>query len=103
MPWIHVDDLVRAILLLTENATLSGPVNAASPQPVTNAEFTRSLGQALHRPTWCTIPAPLLRLALGEFAQVLLASQHAMPDVLARAAFTYQFPSLDDALHEILR
>jgi uncharacterized protein (TIGR01777 family) len=103
MPWIHVDDLVRVILLLTENATISGPVNAASPQPVTNAEFTRSLGLALHRPAWCTVPAPFMRLALGEFAQVLLASQRAMPCVLARAGFEYRFPQLDHALREILR
>jgi hypothetical protein len=103
MPWIHVGDLVRAILFLIEHTTLSGPVNASSPQPVTNAELTRSLGRALQRPTWCTVPAPLLRLALGEFAQVLLGSQRAMPYVLARAGFEYEFPELDRALHDIVR
>jgi uncharacterized protein len=103
MPWIHVDDLVRAILFLIENTTLAGPVNASSPQPVTNAEFTRSLGRALQRPTWCTLPAPVLHVALGEFAHVLLGSQRAMPYVLARAGFTYQFPELDRALHDIVR
>jgi uncharacterized protein len=102
MSWIHIDDLVRAILALVENATLRGPINAVSPQPVTNAEFTRSLGRALHRPTWCPVPAPLLRLALGEFAQVLLASQRVMPGALARADFTFQYPQLDQALEDVL-
>ena len=102
MPWIHVEDLVRAILFLVENPELSGPVNATAPQPVTNAEFTRSLGRALEVHTWCTVPAPLLRLALGKFAQVLLGSQRAMPNVLARAGFTFQFPDLDRALHDIV-
>jgi uncharacterized protein len=103
MPWIHVDDMVRAILFLIENATLAGPVNASAPQPVTNAEFTRSLGRTIRRPTWCAVPALVLRLALGEFAHVLLASQRAMPYALARAGFAYQFPELDRALHNIVQ
>lgn len=103
MPWIHIDDLVRAILLLIDDTALSGPVNATAPHPVTNAEFTRSLGRALGRPTWCTIPAPVVRLALGEFSQVLLASQRAIPTVLARAALTFQFPRLEQALENILQ
>jgi len=102
MPWIHIDDLVRAILLLIDDTALSGPVNATAPHAVTNAEFTRSLGRALKRPTWCTVPAPVVRLALGEFSQVLLASQRAIPTVLARAGFTFQFPRLEQALENIL-
>lgn len=103
IPWVHVDDLIRMILFLVDHDTLNGPVNATSPHPVTNADFTQALGKTLHRPTFCAMPTPLLRLALGEFAEVLLASQRAMPNVLARAGFEYRFPQLDAALSNILR
>lgn len=103
MPWIHVDDLVRVILFAAQQSTLSGPVNAVSPQPATNAEFTRCLGRAVQRPTWCTVPAQVLRLALGECAQVLLGSQRLVPAVLARVQFGFELPELDRALHAIVR
>jgi uncharacterized protein len=103
MPWIHLHDLVRAVLWLQHNEALCGPVNMTAPQPVTNAQFTRALGRVLHRPTWCTVPAPLLRLVLGEFAEALLASQRVVPTALTGVDFTFQFAQIDQALDDILR
>ena len=100
LPWVHVDDLIRMILFLIDQDTLHGPVNATSPHPVTNADFTQTLGKSLHRPTFCAVPAPLLRLALGEFAEVLLASQRAMPSVLDAESPPYGFPDRSD-VHDI--
>ena len=102
MPWIHIDDLVQLFLFLESHETLSGPVNASAPQPVTNADFTAALGQALHRPTIVPVPKSLLRLVLGEAAQVLLASQRVVPNVASRAGFEFQYRLLDEALKQIL-
>ncbi|MHB8971547.1 MAG: TIGR01777 family oxidoreductase [Pirellulaceae bacterium] len=103
LPWVHVDDLIRMILFLIDHVTLSGPVNATSLYPVTNADFTQTLGKTLRRPTFCAMPAPLLRLAVGEIADALLASQRVMPRVLTREGFEYRFPQLEQALSNILQ
>ena len=75
MPWIHVDDLVGLMLFAAEQSSLHGPANAVSPNPVTNADFTRTLAGVLHRPAILPAPAFGLKLMLGEFAGILLASQ----------------------------
>lgn len=103
MSWIHLEDLVRAMRYCMNTSTLSGPVNALAPNPVTNRAFTRSLGHALHRPTVFPVPAPVLRLALGEMAdELLLASARGIPHKLEQSGFTFQFAQLDSALTEIL-
>ncbi len=102
MSWIHLDDLAQLFLFLIEHETIHGPVNATAPHPVTNAEFTRTLGQALHRPTWLTIPKPALQLALGQFSEVLLASQRVIPEVASRAGFQFQYPALPAAMRQVV-
>ncbi|WP_129140880.1 TIGR01777 family oxidoreductase [Modicisalibacter coralii] len=102
MPWIHREDHVRSIEFLLEHDTLSGPFNASAPQPVTNAEFTRSLARHLHRPALMTVPAPLLELALGEMSRLLLTGADMRPRRLLDAGFRFEYETLDAALDAIL-
>ena len=102
MPWIHVADLARLYVHGAEMAGISGAMNSVAPHPVRNSEFTRALGRQLHRPAF--IPAPYfgLRLAFGEFAQVLFASQRVVPQVALDTGFVFQYPTLVEALQNIL-
>jgi uncharacterized protein (TIGR01777 family) len=101
-PWIHVRDLVRVISFLLEQPGLSGPFNACSPQAVTNAEFTAALGRALKRPAILPVPAPLLRLVMGEAAGMLLSGQRCVPKALLENGFEFSHPDLDRALADII-
>jgi hypothetical protein len=102
MSWIHLQDLVSVILAAIEHPSFEGPVNCVAPEAVTNRQFTRSLGRALHRPALMMVPAFALRIALGESATALLASQRVRPAVLESRGFRFRFPSLDLALADIL-
>ncbi len=102
MPWIHIEDLVQLVLFLVEHETLQGPVNTTSPNPVTNTEFTERLAKLLHRPALLPVPTPLLRLMLGQFADIVLASQRVVPEIATRAGFTFAYPRLDEALSQVL-
>ena len=102
MSWIHIDDLVGLLLLAAEREDLQGPLNATAPNPVTNQDFTQALGQALHRPTLLpAVPAPLLRLAVGELSTVLLASVRAVPRRAEAAGYEFAYPHLDQALQQV--
>ena len=103
MSWIAIDDVVSAMLFAIDSGTLAGPVNLTAPNPVTNADFAKALGHALHRPAVATIPPFALRLLFGELADAaLLASQRVLPHVLERAGFVFHYPTLDVALrHEL--
>ncbi len=101
-PWVHREDVVRAICWLMEQPDIQGPWNLVSPNPVTNAEFTKALGSALRRPTWFTVPAPMLRLGLGEMSRLLLTGQRAYPKRLQEHGFEFEYPTLPDALEQIL-
>ncbi len=97
--WIALDDLVRVIEFAIDNPPLSGAVNATSPRPVTNAEFTRTLAQALHRPTFIPVPAFALKLAPGGMGEeALLASEKVVPQKLLEARFRFEHPDLAGAL-----
>jgi len=100
MPWVHRDDVVGALVWMMENSGASGPFNVVSPNPATNAEFTRSLGKVLHRPTLFPAPAPVLRVALGEMARLLLTGQKAIPEKLNREKFQFRYPNLEPALQQ---
>ena len=83
--------------------SLAGPVNVVAPSPVSNREFTRVLGRALHRPTVFPLPAFAARLLLGQMAdELLLASQRVLPGKLLAAGYDFSFPSLDRALEHVL-
>src|SRR4051794_26691047 len=97
MPWISITDEVRAIRFLVESE-LAGPVNLTGPTPVRNAEFTKTLGQVLHRPTALRVPGIAARAALGEFAQEVLGGQRAVPRRLLEAGFEFRHRDLESAL-----
>nr|WP_297460441.1 TIGR01777 family oxidoreductase [uncultured Halomonas sp.] len=101
MPWIHREDLVRIIEFLLAHETLSGAFNASAPQPVTNAEFSHTLARHLGRPAALPVPAPLLKLALGEMSRLLLTGADMRPRRLQEAGFTFDYPTLDSALAAI--
>lgn len=104
MSWVSLRDAVRAVLFLLERNDLSGAFNVTAPNPATNAEFTRAMGAALHRPTVMTAPAGVLRVGLGEMAdQTLLASQRVMPQRLLDAGFRFEDPEIGPALKALLR
>ncbi len=79
MPWIHVDDIVGLYLAALDGEDWSGPVNGSAPEPVTNAEFSKALGRALHRPAVAPVPAFALRLLYGEMAEIVTEGQRAVP------------------------
>ncbi|HEU4421962.1 MAG TPA: TIGR01777 family oxidoreductase [Pilimelia sp.] len=101
-PWISLADWLAAVTFLLGRADVGGPVNVVGPAPVTNAQFTKALGRALHRPTIMPIPVFGLRVALGEFVDEVLASTRLLPGVLNRAGFTFQHRDVDSALHAAL-
>ncbi len=103
MPWIHIEDITRLMIHAATQHDLRGALNGVSPNPVTNRDFTRTLARRLHRPALFPAPGPILRLALGEFASVLLESQRAIPTVAIQSDFKFQHPELDGALAAILK
>ncbi|KMQ74218.1 TIGR01777 family oxidoreductase [Marinobacter subterrani] len=103
MPWVHRDDVVSALIWMMETSDASGPFNVASPNPVTNAEFTRCLGKVLHRPTLFPVPAPLLKAGLGEMSRLLLGGQQAIPAKLSSAGFQFRYSDLEQALADCLK
>ena len=101
--WISLPDLVRSILFAVEEESLTGPVNAVAPRAVTNAEFTRVLGQVLRRPTFFPLPGFMARLVLGEMANdLLLASIRVVPEQLQKNDFEFEHPDLESALRAVL-
>jgi uncharacterized protein (TIGR01777 family) len=104
MSWIALEDAVRALAFVMENKSVKGPVNVTSPNPVTNREFTMTLGRVLHRPAVFALPAFAVRLAFGEMADaLLLASERAVPKKLTDSGFQFLYPWLEPALRKILK
>lgn len=101
-PWISVADHAAAVLFLLRG-DVSGPVNMTAPNPVTNAEFTATLGRVLHRPTPWVIPSFALRAVLGGFAGEVLGGQRALPEALLGAGYRFLHPDLATALRTYAR
>lgn len=103
MSWIALDDLVAVLRRAALDASLAGAVNAVAPGAVRNAEFARVLARVLRRPAWLPLPAPLVRLLLGEMGrELLLAGARVLPQRLAAAGFDFRHPALEPALRSIL-
>jgi uncharacterized protein (TIGR01777 family) len=101
--WVAIDDVVGTIHHALENDSVEGPVNVGSPNPMTNAEYTRVLGKVLNRPTVLPVPAPAIRLALGGIADaLLLASQRMDPAKLKETGYRFRHPELEGALRHLL-
>jgi uncharacterized protein len=102
--WVGLDDVVNAIKLAINDQSIRGPLNIVSPNPVTNEEFTRTLGHVLNRPTALAVPAFAARLAFGEMAdEMLLASQKVLPKKLSALGFQFQYPELEAAFKKYVR
>ena len=104
MSWITLEDVVAGLKFMLLDTAARGPVNFVAPKPVTNAEFTRTLGRVLARPTFFPVPAFGVRLAFGEMADaLLLSSQRVEPVVLEEKGFPFYWPTLEPALWNLLR
>ena len=99
MSWIALADVVQIVRFIVESKTLSGPINCTAPNPVTNKAFTKALGRVLNRPTILPVPAPAIKLALGEAGNELaLASTRAIPSRLISGGYSFLFPDIQPAL-----
>lgn len=103
MSWVHIDDYVAMVLRLLNDASLNGAFNMTAPVPVTNAEFTQTLAQTLHRPALFVAPSFALKLAMGERACLLLEGQQVIPKRLESSGFQFAHPRLDGALQDLLK
>jgi len=98
MSWIHLEDEVGLMLYLIEHSQATGPFNATAPNPVRMKEFCQILGQVMGRPSWAPVPAFILRLALGELAEMLLTGQRVIPAAAQRLGYKFHYTDLYEAL-----
>ncbi|MEJ2221102.1 MAG: TIGR01777 family oxidoreductase [Desulfobacterales bacterium] len=101
-PWMHLTDLMAAILFVCEHSQVSGPLNFCAPNPVRNRELAKTLGQVLGRPAIMPAPAFMVRAVLGEFANVLLDGQRAIPAGLLSHGFEFRYPDIKSAIEEVV-
>ena len=102
MPWVHQADIIGLALFLLEHPSAAGPINATAPNPERMRDFCKTLGRVLHRPSWAPVPAPVLRLMLGEMADMLLTGQRVIPEAAQKLGYRFRFPSLEAALVDCL-
>jgi hypothetical protein len=102
MAWIHLDDLA-GLFQFALAKPVSGAINGVAPNPVTNADFTKALAAAVHRPAIFPVPGFALSLLFGEMGGILLASQRVVPKAAEGAGFTFRFPELAGALADVLK
>jgi len=99
-PWVHLDDVIGAMLFCLDTDTASGPLNVTAPEPVTNREFSRALGRVLHRPAFAPVPGLAVKTLYGEMAMIVTTGQRAIPARLTELGYSFQRPDLEDALRE---
>lgn len=102
MPWIHIEDVVGILLHAGNRSEVEGPLNVCAPEPIRNADFSRALGRVMHRPSLFRAPAAALRIALGDLADVVLASTRAIPTKAIATGYTFRFTSLEEALKNLM-
>ncbi|WP_301109680.1 TIGR01777 family oxidoreductase [Sporosarcina sp.] len=100
--WVHVDDVANAIIFSLENNAVKGPVNVVAPSPMHMNAFGKTIAKVLGRPHWFPVPSFAMELALGEKSIVVLEGQHVLPTKLLQNGFTFQYPSLEPALKNLL-
>jgi len=101
-PWIHLADEVGLILLALEDGKIAGPLCASAPEPVRNRDLAATLGKVLHRPAFVSTPALAVRLAVGDLADIVLASQRMVPTLANECGYLFRFPTLEPALRDLL-
>ncbi len=102
LPWIHADDIVGIYLAAIDDSKWTGVVNGSAPEPVTNREFSKALGRALHRPAVAPVPALAIKLLYGEMAEVVTGGQRAIPGRTLELGYSFEHPELDEALRSAL-
>ena len=102
-PWIHMDDLISAIIFILENRDIKGPVNFCSPNPVRNRDFAKTLANVLNRPAFMKAPSFMIRLVMGELGESFMSSQRTVPDKLLKHDFEFQYPDIKSALSDIVQ
>jgi uncharacterized protein (TIGR01777 family) len=102
LPWIHMDDLCRALIFPMENKSLQGAYNACSPGPVTMDEFSKAMGRVMNRPSFFRVPGFVLKTVLGEAADPVLGSHRMQPMVLLESGFEFEYDDVEIALADIL-
>jgi uncharacterized protein (TIGR01777 family) len=100
-PWVHVDDVIALAHLALAREDVAGPMNVVAPQVPTQAEFARALAASYGRRVHLRMPAPVVRLAMGEMGDLLLAGRHVVPSVATRAGYGFTFPTLAQALADL--
>jgi uncharacterized protein (TIGR01777 family) len=103
MPWIHLADVIGIYLAAIDDERWSGPFNATAPNPVSNREFSKALGKALHRPAVLPVPGFALKLLYGGMAKLVLEGQNALPRRASELGYRHRHPELDEALRSALR
>lgn len=100
--WVHISDLLHAYKFVFNNHDLKGTFNLSAPNPVTNKELTKTLGKILHRPTVIPLPKFVLRFLFSEGATVLTEGQRVIPERLLKHHFVFKYPTIEEALREVL-
>jgi uncharacterized protein (TIGR01777 family) len=100
IPWVHLDDVVGAILFELETEAAGGPVNLTAPEPATNSDFSKALGRVLRRPAFAPVPALAVRVLYGEMADIVTTGQRAVPARLTELGYSFRRPELEDALRD---
>jgi uncharacterized protein (TIGR01777 family) len=103
VPWVHIDDVIGAIRFALVEPNVRGPVNVTAPAPVTNAEFSKVLARALHRPAVMRVPALALRALYGEMSHIITTGQRAIPERLEQLGYAFRYPDLSAALQDVLQ
>ena len=101
-PWIHLDDLMAAVRFIIDHQDVSGPLNFCAPNPARYRQLAKTLGEVLGRPSFMPAPAFMIRLAMGEFGDVFLASQRTIPDRLLKHGFSFQYPDIKSAIQAVV-
>jgi uncharacterized protein (TIGR01777 family) len=102
VPWIHLDDVVGALLRCVDDAAAAGPVNLTAPEPVTNRALSKALGRALHRPAFMPVPPFALRALYGEMSEIVLTGQRAVPAKLQQLGYSFRHTEVESALRDVL-
>jgi uncharacterized protein len=100
VPWVHLDDVVGAIVFALDTGPADGPLNVTAPEPVTNGELSKALGRVLHRPAFAPVPGFAVKTLYGEMAEIVTTGQRAVPKRLTELGYTFRRPDLENALRD---